>query len=54
MAAHLGSHQCDQIGRNFAVWVIFFGVGRIFFFKKYRPNDMAAICFIFNRSKLPY
>jgi hypothetical protein len=25
--------QCDQIGRNFAIWEIFFGVGRIFFTK---------------------
>jgi hypothetical protein len=23
--------QCDQIGRNFAIWALFFGVGRIFF-----------------------
>jgi hypothetical protein len=23
--------QCDQIGRNFTIWAIFFGVGRIFF-----------------------
>jgi hypothetical protein len=23
--------HCDQIGRNFALWAIFFGVGRIFF-----------------------
>jgi hypothetical protein len=23
--------QCDQIGRNWAIWAIFFGVGRILF-----------------------
>ncbi len=23
--------QGDQIGRNFAIWAIFYGVGRIFF-----------------------
>jgi ribosomal protein S14 len=27
------SNQCDQIGRNFAIWAIFFGIGRIFFWK---------------------
>jgi hypothetical protein len=25
------SPQGDQIGRNFAIWAIFYGVGRIFF-----------------------
>ena len=24
-------NQGDQIGRNFAIWAIFYGVGRIFF-----------------------
>jgi prolipoprotein diacylglyceryltransferase len=35
-------NQCDQIGRNFAIWAIFLGVGRIFS-EKYRPNDLGAI-----------
>jgi hypothetical protein len=26
--------QGDQIGRNFAIWAIFYGVGRIFFLEK--------------------
>jgi hypothetical protein len=33
--------QCDQIGRNFAIWAIFFGIGHIFS-EKYRPNDLGA------------
>jgi hypothetical protein len=28
--------QGDQIGQNFAIWVIFYGVGQIFF-RKNRP-----------------
>jgi hypothetical protein len=27
-------NQGDQIGRNFAIWAIFYGVGRIFFLEK--------------------
>jgi hypothetical protein len=41
--------QCDHIGRNFAIWAIFFGVGRIFFLK-YRPNDLGEF-FSKNRPK---
>ena len=26
--------QGDQIGRNFAIWAIFYGVGQIFFLEK--------------------
>ncbi len=29
-----GGDQGDQIGRNFAIWAIFYGVGRIFFLEK--------------------
>ena len=29
-----GKYQGDQIGRNFAIWAIFYGVGRIFFVEK--------------------
>jgi hypothetical protein len=36
--------QCDQIGRNFAVWAIFFALGA-FFSEKYRPNDLGAFFF---------
>jgi hypothetical protein len=25
------NNQGDQIGRNFAIWVIFYGIGQIFF-----------------------
>ena len=28
------SDQGDQIGRNFAIWAIFYGVGRFFFLEK--------------------
>ena len=35
-------NQGDQIGRNFAIWAIFYGVGRIFFQKK-QPNDLGEI-----------
>ncbi len=31
---HLGKIQGDQIGQNFAIWAIFYGVGRIFFLEK--------------------
>jgi hypothetical protein len=34
--------QGDQIGRNYAIWVIFYGVGQIFFYKKL-PNDLGEI-----------
>jgi hypothetical protein len=27
---HIAQGQGDQIGQNFAIWVIFYGVGRIF------------------------
>ena len=30
----LGRRQGDQIWRNFAIWAIFYGVGRIFFLEK--------------------
>jgi len=30
----MAEEQGDQIGRNFAIWVIFYGVGRIFFVEK--------------------
>jgi hypothetical protein len=33
-----GHRQCGQIGRNFAIWAIFFGVRRIFW--KNCPNDL--------------
>jgi prolipoprotein diacylglyceryltransferase len=36
--------QCDQIGRIFAIWAIFLGVGRLVS-EKYRPNDLGAIFF---------
>ncbi len=34
--------QRDQIGRNFAIWAIFYGVGQIYFQKK-SPNDLGKI-----------
>ncbi len=34
--------QGDQIGQNFAIWAIFYGVGQIFFSKK-SPNDLGKI-----------
>jgi hypothetical protein len=37
-----GGHQGDQIGQNFAIWVIFYGIGQIFFYKK-SPNDLGKI-----------
>jgi len=30
----LSWQQGDQIGQNFAIWAIFYGVGRIFFLEK--------------------
>jgi hypothetical protein len=39
----LFGEQCDLIGRNFAIWVIRFGVGRIFV--KYRPNNLGELVF---------
>jgi hypothetical protein len=38
----LVASQGDQIGRNFAIWAIFFGIGRIFFQKK-SPIDLGEI-----------
>jgi hypothetical protein len=34
--------QGDQIGRNFAIWVIFYVIGQMFFLKK-SPNDLGEI-----------
>jgi hypothetical protein len=31
LSRYSADRQCDQIGRNFAIWAIFVGVGRIFF-----------------------
>jgi hypothetical protein len=28
---YVAQQQGDQIGRNFAIWAIFYGVGQIFF-----------------------
>ncbi len=30
----LGQKQGDPIGQNFAIWAIFYGIGRIFFLEK--------------------
>jgi hypothetical protein len=38
----LENNQGDQIGRNFAIWVIFYGIGQIFILKK-SPNDLGKI-----------
>ncbi len=27
----IGGKQGDQIGQNFAIWVIYYGIGQIFF-----------------------
>ncbi len=35
--ANVAALQGDQIGRNFAIWAIFYGVGRIFFLEKVAP-----------------
>jgi hypothetical protein len=37
--------QCDQIGRYFDIWTKFFSVGRNFFQKKHRTNDLGASFF---------
>jgi hypothetical protein len=34
--------QCDEIGKNFAIWAKFFSIGRIFF-KKKSPHDFGEI-----------
>ncbi len=34
--------QGDQIGQNFTIWAIFYGIGWIFFYKK-SPNDLGKI-----------
>ena len=35
-------YQGDQIGQNFAIWAIYYGIGQIFFYKK-QPNDLGEI-----------
>jgi hypothetical protein len=40
--SNLIPRQGDQIGRNFAIWAIFYGIGRIFFYKK-SPNHLGKI-----------
>ncbi len=35
-------NQGDQIGQNFAIWAIFYGIGQNFFYKKL-PNDLSKI-----------
>jgi hypothetical protein len=40
----LEKQQCDQIGRNFAIWAKFLALGA-FFSEKYCPNDLGVIFF---------
>ncbi len=39
---YLREAQGDQIGQNFAIWAIFYGIGQIFISKK-SPNDLGKI-----------
>jgi prolipoprotein diacylglyceryltransferase len=45
--------QCDRIGRIFAIWARFLGIGRIFS-ENYRPNDLGAIFFKIIPQNSPY
>ncbi len=47
----LGCVQGDQIGQNFAIWAIFYGVGWNFFWKK-SPNDLGKILAIKKSPKI--